>query len=695
MDAPAKVSPGLTLYFRSGPGWFGASISADKGWNHLFLTKAQFNTEDAPTGWGKIDGIRLAAWKTADAATFLAIEDFKAITSDIAIVSGPGKEEAGYADSVNRLIGEIGIESGVVTDSDVANGALDGRKIAIFADNPTMTDSEVAAVERFLAGGGKVMAFYLTSSRLLRDLGVDVVNYKGQEFPGQFSTIKAVPGQLTGLPDVVRQASWNVQEVRAGSNNAKVVAEWWSANGAATHIPALIVSDAGCYMSHVLLEDDPQAKEKMMLALLGGMEPDIWPSAVRRSIAAVGKIGEYETLEQTTHALSLSPRSIVHDGLKTARSALSKAKSDERAGRSIQAIDAAATAQTALLKAYCASQPAKPHEIRAVWCHSAAGVAGQSWDNTLKTLAANGFNTIVPNMMWGGLAYYKSSVLPVDPSVAVQGDRIAQCVSAAKEAGVHVHVWKVNWNLQTAPRDFLAKMRTDRRTQKDPKGGDIDWLCPSNPANFELERDSMLEVVRNYAVDGIHFDYIRYPDSDGCFCDGCRERFEREYSVRVIHWPQDVRTGEYKAKYLQFRRDNITRLVEAVSREARRIRPAIKISAAVFADYPQCRDTVGQDWGLWLKRGYLDFVCPMDYTPAAGHYRQWMASQSTTVAGAVPFVPGIGVTLGSWTLTPDQVVRQVLLGRSHGSSGFILFNLDDYVLKNIVPNLRLGISADR
>ena len=31
----------------------------------------------------------------------------------------------------------------------------------------------------------------------------------------------------------------------------------------------------------------------------------------------------------------------------------------------------------------------------------------------------------------------------------------------------------------------------------------------------------MLEVVRNYDVDGVHFDYIRYPNKDGCFCAGC------------------------------------------------------------------------------------------------------------------------------------------------------------------------------
>ena len=35
---------------------------------------------------------------------------------------------------------------------------------------------------------------------------------------------------------------------------------------------------------------------------------------------------------------------------------------------------------------------------------------------------------------------------------------------------------------------------------------------PLHPQNFQLELDSMLEVARKYPVDGLHFDYIRYPD---------------------------------------------------------------------------------------------------------------------------------------------------------------------------------------
>ena len=127
-------------------------------------------------------------------------------------------------------------------------------------------------------------------------------------------------------------------------------------------------------------------------------------------------------------------------------------------------------------------------------------------------------------------------------------DQIAQCLTACRKFGLQMHVWKVNWNLGShVPAEFVARLRREQRLQKSSSGKEEPWLCPSNPANQKLEIDSMLEVARNYDVDGIHFDYIRYPDGDHCFCDGCRERFSKSAGVKIQQWPQDVlaegRTG--------------------------------------------------------------------------------------------------------------------------------------------------------
>ena len=187
-----------------------------------------------------------------------------------------------------------------------------------------------------------------------------------------------------------------------------------------------------------------------------------------------------------------------------------------------------------------------PREGRAMWNHSGTGAYPGDWERSAKLLAENGFNMILPNMLWGGVAHYPSDVLPRSAKFRKYGDQIEQCCAAAKRHGIEVHVWKVNYNLHTAPKDFVAKLRREGRTQLSNRGEPCDWLCPSHPDNRRLELESMLEVARKYPVDGLHFDYIRYPDRAHCYCDGCRRRFEAASGRKVLDrdWPKECFSGD-------------------------------------------------------------------------------------------------------------------------------------------------------
>jgi len=101
-----------------------------------------------------------------------------------------------------------------------------------------------------------------------------------------------------------------------------------------------------------------------------------------------------------------------------------------------------------------------------------------------------------------------------------------------------------------------------------------------------------------------------------------------------------------REQWLDFRRRQITEVVAAVAQRAKKIRPGIKISAAVFRNWPVDRNSVGQDWKLWCDRGYLDFVCPMDYTDSSSHFGR-MVEQQLEWAGKVPCYPGIGLSVWS------------------------------------------------
>ncbi len=692
LDDPAKASPTWNLYFRSGKGWYGSTFAVEKGWNHVKLSKSQFTTEETPAGWKQIDGVRIGVWKAQSAATFAMIDDLRAHSSSVAVISGKGAESE--AKTFDLVLGGIGLDFGGLDESDIESGALAGRAVAIFPNNPDLTEKQVDKVIEFIQAGGKVMVCYVAPPRLLSAIGVKQVTWKRQDFPGQFAQIDLAQAALQGLPQSVKQASWNTNVVLPEGHDAKTIGDWKSLDGKPADVPALILSKEGAYLSHVLLGDDVAGKQQLMLALLGNFSPSVWPTAASRALETAGTIGTYRSLAEANEAMRASSRPGVKGALDNANNLYRQAQTAAAKKEYATAVKLATQAHSAFVDTYCLSQAPKTGEVRAVWCHAADGIEGRSWEESMKGLEDNGFTMVAPNMLWGGRAYYPSKVLPVDESVATKGDQIALCLAAAKRHNMQVHVWKVNWNLLNAPKSFLSQMRSEGRTQKDPNGKDIDWLCPSHPLNFELERESMLEVARNYAVDGLHFDYIRYPGSDGCYCEGCHKRFEAEYQVQVKEWPADVLRGEHRAKFLTFRQANITRLVKAVSEQARKIRPGISISAAVFPDWPQCKETIGQDWVTWVKQGYVDFVCPMNYTKSTTQYGVWMDSQTQALGGSKAYVPGLGADLGT-VMSSDQVVSQILLTRKANSKGFILFNLSEALLRDVLPSLRLGVSAKK
>ena len=353
-------------------------------------------------------------------------------------------------------------------------------------------------------------------------------------------------------------------------------------------------------------------------------------------------------------------------------------------------------AQCLLVDAYCRAQKSKRGEHRAFWCHSAFGVSGINWDEAVKRLAENGFTAVLPNMLWGGVAFYESEVLPISSSVKNRGDQIKLCVEACKKYGIECHVWKVNFNMGWATdAEFVKKMKEQGRTQVMFDGtGEDRWLCPSHPENQRLEIDAMLEVAKKYEVDGVHFDYIRYPHGNGCFCGGCKERFEKWAGVKVEDWPKGVRSEDaVLERWLQFRREQITYVVKSVAEGVKELDRKVKISAAVFRDWPVDRNTIGQDWKLWCEEGYMDFVCPMNYTESSGQFRRMVENQLQWV-GEVPCYPGIGLSVWGDPKDIVKLIEQINITRELDTGGFTIFNYSVSESREMVPQLGLGMTAE-
>ena len=343
---------------------------------------------------------------------------------------------------------------------------------------------------------------------------------------------------------------------------------------------------------------------------------------------------------------------------------------------------------------------ARTGERRFIWSHSARGLGGTNdWDSTCRLIRQSGFTDLLVCLAWGGYAYYPSKVLP--QAHPERGDALEQCRAACRKHGLKMHVWKICWRMGPAVSpDFVKAAKEAGRIQrarddslKEP------WSCPSDPHNQQLEIDAMMELALEKKVDGIHFDFIRYPSSTCCFCDGCRKRFEARLGRTVDKWPNDVSAkGPLAEEWSAFRRTNITRVVQTVHERVRAANPEVEISAAVWRSPTRNPYTLGQEWGRWCAEGWLDFVCPMDYIADPKQYAACVARQKTTLqklGSKAKLYPGMAVksTQIKQPLPPHVIAQEIAAVRAEGLGGFALFSLRS--AEKMLPVLREGpLAAD-
>ena len=338
-----------------------------------------------------------------------------------------------------------------------------------------------------------------------------------------------------------------------------------------------------------------------------------------------------------------------------------------------------------------AQMPAAP-EVRALWVDAFhAGIRSAAEADAL-VAAAKGvnLNTLFVQVRRRGDALYTRGVEPPldDPAYDPAFDALAYIVEAGHHAGLQIHAW-VNamptWRDDAPPKDARHVFN-----QHGPSAtGDDNWftaspagnyrfpvgyfLDPGHPAAAAYLADIYLNIVRNYAVDGIHFDYIRYPETEERNVRGAGvgynavnlRRFRRATGRRDEAVPEP---GD--EAWMAWRRQQVTNLVRRVSIEAKAINPRIKISAALipWGQPPTTEKNfvevapmqrIYQNWHEWLRDGLIDLGVPMNYATETdarvrGWFDGWIRWEKQHRHGRQ-----LAVGLGAYRNTPADTLAQI------------------------------------
>ncbi|MFA5144513.1 MAG: family 10 glycosylhydrolase [Candidatus Omnitrophota bacterium] len=208
-------------------------------------------------------------------------------------------------------------------------------------------------------------------------------------------------------------------------------------------------------------------------------------------------------------------------------------------------------------------------------------------------------------------------------------DPFALLIRKAHRQGIQVHAW-VNLLSLAENQDaaFLKKYGPDiltRNLKSKEKLTDylIDeqyFLEPGDPRVREDLLKIVGEILRAYPdLDGIQFDYIRYPDMEPHYgyTENNIKRFKKTTGFKVIN--------EDGQDWKDWKRGQVTELLAALVKTARSIRPGIQVSATGCMPYSRAYYEAYQDWPSWISRGLVDFVTVMNYSPEPDEFKRWIA----------------------------------------------------------------------
>lgn len=264
-------------------------------------------------------------------------------------------------------------------------------------------------------------------------------------------------------------------------------------------------------------------------------------------------------------------------------------------------------------QSFYAVNPNPKYEVRAVWLTTIGGI---DWPHSyaqsersaekqkeelraiLDRLQKANINTILLQTRIRATTIYPSQYEPWDgclsgfPGKSPGYDALQFAIDECHKRGMEVHAWVVTipvgkWNSYGCRQLRKRFPRLIKRIDQDG------YMDPEATQTGSYLAEMCREIVQRYDVDGIHLDYIRYPET----------------------WK--FRIGKDQA------RGNITRIVEKIHQAVKKEKPWVKMSCSPIGKFDDLSrywshgwnayTKVAQDAQAWLKDGLMDELFPMMY----------------------------------------------------------------------------------
>lgn len=361
--------------------------------------------------------------------------------------------------------------------------------------------------------------------------------------------------------------------------------------------------------------------------------------------------------------------------------------------------------------------PPKPErEFRAAWIATVSNIdwpskRGLSTDEQkaeliaiLDRAAALKLNAIIFQVRPACDAMYASTIEPwseyltgtMGQAPAPFYDPLAFVVAEAHKRGLELHAWFNPYRAlhPSSKSPISANHISKTRPHLVKKYGRHLWLDPGEKDVQDYSLSVVMDVVKRYDIDGVHFDDYFYP-------------YRESEGGKELDFPDEASWARFGAgrslSRADWRRENVNTFIQRVYNSTRGSKPWVKFGLSPFGIWrpgnpPQIKgfDAHTQlyaDARKWLNNGWVDYFAPQLYwriDPPEQSFPvllDWWAQENTYKRH---LWPGMN-TANSAKWTPDEIPNQIGITRKHpGVTGHIHWNM-----KSVMRNETLAQTLQR
>lgn len=273
--------------------------------------------------------------------------------------------------------------------------------------------------------------------------------------------------------------------------------------------------------------------------------------------------------------------------------------------------------------------------------------AKQKIDEHFKLMSEMKINTVVFLVKYpNGLVYYKSKYA----RPACDWDTLEYVIKKCREYKMEIHPYL---NIFAEEGYFLQENPEYAEVRQD--GTRTNWSSPAVKEVRQRMLNMIKEIIQNYDVDGIQLDRIRY--------QGYNDVGFNPESVKLYKKKYKKEPNPLDPDFYQFKCDLVSSFVESAYKIVKSYKKNIIFSASVFHTPTTARNNkIAQQWDLWVKENWLDYVYPMAYTATPEIFKKYLDEDVATIvnsSSSVKLVMGIGAYYKG--MDKDKLAYQIKL----------------------------------